>query len=90
MGGNLRSTTISGDITLCPQDIQGNIEIRSNSGSVELTVPSPERFSVELRSRSGDIDGDLPASYSNDHHYHFGSGSQQLSIVTISGDITLN
>lgn len=74
----------------------GAMNIQNRSGSVEITLPSDAKFSVDATAVGGDVhsDFDLATQRNNGDHSTIsgsvGGGGPLLHITTESGDITLH
>lgn len=95
--GETEAESSSGDISLSYLEFDTNLEVRSSSGDVTLHLTDTAQFRVEARTSSGDIDCAYPVTLGDaDNEMRknrlsgtVGAGTQQVSVKTSSGDITI-
>ena len=93
------ANTVSGTIeaTMGRADWRGDLEFRSVSGDIILTLPDDIDVEVEFQSLSGDIDSDFPITLRSRRNRWFtgnvrgtiGDGGRSLVAQTVSGDLRL-
>ena len=81
--------TTSGDVQLRTDGCPEELEIETVSGSVQLTLPESSEFRLETDTVSGELTCDFPMIYTGNGEYVAGSGKNEFSIETTSGDIAL-
>jgi hypothetical protein len=101
ISGSVRAQGVSGDIRLSELSaIQGDFDVESVSGDVQMEVSRDFQGEVSLRSVSGDVNSRISAkvTYEDDHETSshskiqgtVGQGKGRLSVVSTSGDITVD
>lgn len=85
--------TTSGDIDVQLDKILNDVNLKSVSGEVQMTVPESEAFSVSFSTTSGDIQStkELSVEKMSDRKLVGSTGNAEfvLDVTTVSGDITL-
>ena len=84
--GSFESSSISGSLDLSWEKITGNIQVKTTSSNISLTLPNAEDFQIQASSSFGNVSSPLPLQKSN-NVYHYGNGPQTLQAATLSGDI---
>ena len=79
----------SGDKVIRLAEMPSDTSIEASSGSVELYLPENADFTAEIDTSSGDVDYDLPMTKKGDDTYICGSGTNELSIDTSSGNVKI-
>ena len=79
----------SGDKVIRLAEMPSDTSIEASSGDIELYLPENADFTAEIDTASGDIDYELPMSKKGDDTYICGSGTNELSIDTSSGDVKI-
>jgi lia operon protein LiaG len=94
--GETRLDTVSGDIGLTIDELDGDIEAGTTSGSINAVMAaSTEGFTVYFSSVSGTFRSGLEglsieAAGNNDVTGTYGNGKYSIHVDTVSGDMTLN
>lgn len=91
LSGGSTVQSSSGNISATLADVNKSININTSSGEVTLAQKKNLNYNLSIETSSGEITLPKPLS-SNDENFvetSVGSGGQQLSIMTSSGDVTL-
>lgn len=86
LNGSFESSSISGSMDLAWKEITGNIQVKTTSSNISLTLPNAEDFQIQASSNFGDVSSPLPLQKSN-NVYCYGNGPQTLQAATLSGNI---
>lgn len=97
--GRAWANSVSGDIEIDMGDFGGgDLDFHTVSGDITLWLPRDFKGNVEFSSLSGDFDSDFDMDIENEHERRWvgskvegtiGGGGRDLSINTVSGDVTL-
>ena len=81
--------TVSGCLDISADSTVRSLQADSVSGSVILTLPQGTGFSLEFDSVSGKLYSDEYGTLSGESSFTYGDGSAEITLDTISGDVTL-
>lgn len=91
--GNLKISTISGEVNAGLTSLTGDVLIKTTSGEAKLALPSSSMFAFELESISGDINNnfDSKINFENERSMqgNVGEGINKIKITSISGEISI-
>jgi len=91
--GKVSAESVSGDVDLRFVKLTDDIDVQTTSGEVKIMVPDTENFQVDFRSTSGGLRSlkslDNMSSEKRKLNGVMGSGSYDIEVSTVSGDITL-
>jgi lia operon protein LiaG len=95
--GEVRAESSSGGITLKFASFDSDLEVRSSSGDVRLSLTETAEFDLEARASSGDVDCTFPLTLDaadsemrdNQLIGRVGAGTHKVKVRTSSGDITI-
>lgn len=91
--GNLKISTVSGDVSAEVTLLEDDILIKTISGEAKLTLPSSSSFVFDLESISGDIknnfDSKIKSASERSMQGSSGNGENAIKITTVSGGITI-
>lgn len=91
--GNLKISTVSGDVSAEVTLLEDDILIKTISGEAKLTLPSSSSFVFDLESISGDIknnfDSKIKSASERSMQGSVGNGENAIKITTVSGGITI-
>ena len=85
----LSTESSSGDHTIKLGEMPSDTVIDTSSGDVELYLPEDSEFKATIDTSSGDVSYELPLTKTGDESYTCGSGNNELSIETSSGDVKI-
>ncbi len=93
--GSLEVKTISGSISAAYSDFNSNINIGTTSGAVKIQLPAAAGFNLQAESVSGRINSDFPVTVTESSGRNrlsgtAGDGGQNITVKTVSGNITLS
>jgi hypothetical protein len=88
--------TRTGDIELRPDaDTLGRMDVRTESGDIDVSLPAPPKFDLRLVTDRGDAENDygVPLRVEDDHHSASIGGGEgggpQLRLTTSHGHIVV-
>lgn len=93
--GATKANTVSGDIDIEFAEINGDVDIDTTSGEVEILVPQGANFSFKVTTVSGDIDTTmdkgavLNRNKTKVEGYYGEESENKITIGTISGDASI-
>ena len=91
--GNLKISTVSGDVSAEVTLLEDDILIKTISGEAKLTLPSSSSFVFDLESISGDMknnfDSKIKSASERSMQGSVGNGENAIKITTVSGGITI-
>lgn len=101
--GTAEAQSVSGDVEVVMGRLpgNGNLEFRSVSGSLDISIPSNAGAEIRAETLSGDIESDFPLESRdrNRGRYHvqvgsrmrgtIGNGDARIELETVSGDIRI-
>jgi lia operon protein LiaG len=92
--GNMMYTSVSGDVELCYEVLDGDFALKSVSGDARLLLPKTSEFEVIAKTMSGDLKCDFPITFvgqqkKNKLRGQVGSDANSISASTTSGDLTI-
>ncbi len=87
--GELDCSTVSASCVIVTAQVPREIELDCMSGDVELTLPENAGFSVKMDGLKHNITSDFPITETNGV-YISGDGSCQISMDSVSGDLTIH
>lgn len=91
--GNLKISTVSGEVIAGLTSLADDILIKTISGEVKLAAPSSSSFVFDLESISGDMKNnfDSKTNFESERSMQgsVGNGANTIKITTVSGEITL-
>jgi lia operon protein LiaG len=91
--GNLKISTVSGEINADLTSLTDDILIKTTSGEVKVALPSSSKFAFELESISGDMknnfDSKINFETKRSMQGNAGSGTNKIKITSVSGEITI-
>jgi DUF4097 and DUF4098 domain-containing protein YvlB len=95
--GNAKLNTVNGELEAKFERAAGEVELSSVNGSIDLTLPSDAKASIEANTVSGGIDNDF-GLHANDHHFvgHDlrgelgGGGGAQIKLNNVNGTIEIH
>ncbi len=90
--GGLAAYSISGDIDLQTDFLPEKVRLSSTSGDCRLRIPQGIGFRLFTRTVSGDFESNLPLESAGEKgagKIYLDGGSREITISTVSGDISL-
>lgn len=93
--GNMMFSSVSGDIDLKYEKLDGDFTMKSISGDAELHLPKLSEFEVIAKTVSGDVDCDFPLTVIGTRKRgrlrgQVGSDAFTIAATTTSGDLDIN
>lgn len=92
----LSASTVSGELTIAVDQLEGSEELRFSSVSGDVLLTLPRNFGADLRMTtvSGDIDSSFPITLDGRMSRRrlegrIGDGGRQMTVSTVSGDLRL-
>ncbi|HEY5219915.1 MAG TPA: DUF4097 family beta strand repeat-containing protein [Gemmatimonadaceae bacterium] len=93
---SVRATSVSGDVDVAIAALSGSgdLNFRSVSGNVTVTVPHSINADFSMSTVSGDLDTDFPLTLNGrmgrrNINAHIGKGGREFTVSTVSGDVRL-
>ena len=83
--GKVEAESTSGSFSMSLNNVPTEFDADSTSGNVELFLPENAEFELEFDPTSGELELDFPSVKRGDE-YIVGSGRNEISIETTSGD----
>lgn len=83
--GKVEAESTSGNISMSLSSVPSEFDADTTSGNVELFLPEDAEFELEFDRTSGELELDF-AAVMRDDEYIVGSGRNEISIETTSGD----
>lgn len=91
VNGNGKFNTVSGSIKADFEAITGNVDAGAISGGIHFGIKDDANCSVDMKSASGSINSDYPTTGGGkSKNAQIGSGTNAVTINTISGNISIN
>ncbi len=90
--GSLAAYSVSGDIDLRTELLPQKVRLSSTSGDCRLRIPQNIGFRLFTRTVSGDFESNLPlrsADEKGTEKIYLNGGDREITISTVSGDISL-
>ncbi|OQA22553.1 MAG: hypothetical protein BWY60_00200 [Actinobacteria bacterium ADurb.Bin346] len=91
--GKIDASSVSGEIAVKLPDFKNDLNLKTVSGAVKVTMPVNSNFDFDIGSISGDIYNDFSAriSYADGRKFEgsVGNGASKLTVSTTSGDIRI-
>ncbi len=93
--GNLRFSSVSGDIDIKYSNFNSNLKINTTSGESKIKLPESSGFSLKFDSVSGSTHSNFPLSTKEkpgSHHSEalLGNGTNRIEVNTVSGDLDIS
>ncbi len=96
LGGKAKLNTVNGELEAKFDRAAGEVELSSVNGSIDLTLPSDAKASIEANTVSGGIDNDF-GLHTNDHRFvghdlrgELGGGGAQIRLNNVNGTIDIH
>jgi DUF4097 and DUF4098 domain-containing protein YvlB len=96
LGGRAKLNTVNGELEAKFERAAGDVELSSVNGSIDLTLPSDAKASIEANTVSGGIDNDF-GLHANDHRFvghdlrgELGGGGPQIRLNNVNGRIDIH
>lgn len=96
LGGRAKLSTVNGQLEAKFERAAGEVELSSVNGSIDLTLPSDAKASIEANTVSGGIDNDF-GLHTNDHRFvghdlrgELGGGGAQIRLNNVNGAIDIH
>jgi DUF4097 and DUF4098 domain-containing protein YvlB len=97
LGGKAKLNTVNGELEARFERATGEVELSSVNGSIDLTLPSDAKASIEANTVSGGIDNNF-GLHTNDHRFvgHDlrgelgGGGGAQIKLNNVNGTIDIH
>lgn len=96
LGGEARLSTVNGKLDANFEHAAAPLELSSVNGSIELTLPSDAKASIEANTVHGGIDNDF-GLHANDHHFvghdlrgELGGGGTEIRLNNVNGRIDIH
>ncbi len=93
--GNMICSSVSGDINMKYEKLDGDLTAKSISGDVNIQLPKTSEFEINSKTVSGDLDCDFPlviigSSKRGRLRGKVGSDDYSITTSTTSGDLEIN
>ncbi len=93
--GDIKANSISGRITALYKEFDNDVEARTVSGNVKLSLPKNSQFKLEFSTTSGKLDNEFPLVITGKIEKRnvkgiVGDGEKTIRIGTVSGDADIN
>lgn len=93
--GNMMFSTVSGDINLTYEVLDGDFSMKSVSGDADLKLPKNAEFEVVAKTLSGDLNCEFPITFVGSKKRgrlrgQVGSDAHSISASTTSGDLNIS
>ena len=96
LGGRAKLNTVNGELEAKFERAAGELELSSVNGSIDLTLPSDAKASIEANTVSGGIDNNF-GLHTNDHRFvghdlrgELGGGGAQIRLNNVNGTIDIH
>lgn len=96
-GGNAcgSANAISGEVTVCLENLTGDLMVSTSSGDVELRLPGQGSYRLDFTSSSGECSTFFDDVLSFDKRGHkakgqYGDGANAIEVSTTSGDLGIS
>lgn len=96
LGGEARLATINGKLDANFEHAAARVELSSVNGSIDLTLPSDAKASIEANTVHGGIDNDF-GLHANDHRFvghdlrgELGGGGAEIRLNNVNGTIDIH
>jgi DUF4097 and DUF4098 domain-containing protein YvlB len=96
LGGRAKLSTVNGELEAKFDRAAGEVELSSVNGSIDLTLPSDAKASIEANTVSGGIENDF-GLHSDDHRFvghdlrgELGGGGTQIRLSDVNGRIDIH
>jgi DUF4097 and DUF4098 domain-containing protein YvlB len=96
LGGEARLATVNGKLDANFERALASVELSSVNGSIDLTLPSDAKASIEANTVSGGIDNDF-GLHANDHRFvghdlrgELGGGGTEIKLNNVNGTIEIH
>jgi DUF4097 and DUF4098 domain-containing protein YvlB len=96
LGGEARLATVNGKLDANFERALASVELSSVNGSIDLTLPSDAKASIEANTVSGGIDNDF-GLHANDHRFvghdlrgELGGGGTEIKLNNVNGTIDIH
>ncbi len=96
LGGRAKLNTVNGELDAKFERAAGDVELSSVNGSIDLTLPSDAKASIEANTVSGGIDNDF-GLHANDHRFvghdlrgELGGGGSTIRLNNVNGRIDIH
>lgn len=96
LGGNAKLNTVNGPLEAKFQRAAGEVELSSVNGSIDLTLPSDAKASIEANTVSGGIDNNF-GLHTDDHRFvghslrgELGGGGAEIRLNNVNGAIDIH
>jgi DUF4097 and DUF4098 domain-containing protein YvlB len=96
LGGEARLTTVNGKLDANFERAAAPVELSSVNGSIDLTLPSDTKASIEANTVHGGIDNDF-GLHTNDHRFvghdlrgELGGGGTEIRLNNVNGHIDIH
>jgi DUF4097 and DUF4098 domain-containing protein YvlB len=96
LGGRAKLNTVNGELEAKFERAAGEVELSSVNGSIDLTLPSDAKASIEANTVSGGIDNDF-GLHTNNHRFvghdlrgDLGGGGAQIRLNNVNGTIDIH
>jgi DUF4097 and DUF4098 domain-containing protein YvlB len=96
LGGRAKLSTVNGELEAKFDRAAGEVELSSVNGSIDLTLPSDAKASIEANTVSGGIENDF-GLHSDDHRFvghdlrgELGGGGAQIRLNNVNGTIDIH
>jgi DUF4097 and DUF4098 domain-containing protein YvlB len=96
LGGEARLTTVNGKLDANFERAAAPVELSSVNGSIDLTLPSDAKASIEANTVHGGIDNDF-GLHTNDHRFvghdlrgELGGGGTEIRLNNVNGHIDIH
>jgi DUF4097 and DUF4098 domain-containing protein YvlB len=96
LGGEARLATVNGKLDANFERALASLELSSVNGSIDLTLPSDAKASIEANTVSGGIDNDF-GLHANDHRFvghdlrgELGGGGTEIKLNNVNGTIDIH
>lgn len=96
LAGEARLSTVNGKLDANFERTLAPLELSSVNGSIDLTLPSDAKASIEANTVHGGIDNDF-GLHANDHHFvghdlrgELGGGGTQIRLNNVNGTIDIH
>jgi DUF4097 and DUF4098 domain-containing protein YvlB len=96
LGGEARLATVNGKLDANFERALASLELSSVNGSIDLTLPSDAKASIEANTVSGGIDNDF-GLHANDHRFvghdlrgELGGGGTEIKLNNVNGTIEIH
>lgn len=96
LGGRAKLSTVNGELEAKFERAAGEVELSSVNGSIDLTLPSDAKASIEANTVSGGIENDF-GLHSDDHRFvghdlrgELGGGGTQIKLSDVNGRIDIH